>query len=403
MKKEVKKKKRILFCLICLCIILIIILYLIINLFMSKSIKINNTLPISMNIEEKDITSIDNSKVFIGSDPANYIVFKGLYYRILRINRDGSLELISANSLTNIKNTKENVKSYLNDKYLSLIGYDYLLKTSTCLDIIDNLPNKECSNIDTTKYVRLPSIEDIIASLDNNQSYLLNEDNYWLDNPHKKESYIVYNHKISLVNSTNTLGVKPVIRLNNNDINITSGTGTKTDPYIIKDNDDFHLGDYIKISNDIYLIYDITNKELGLSLNNSLPSIRSFGQNTKYDPNDKNNIAYYLNNTYLNSLSYKDKINNHKWLAGTYESNYKDISSYTVKAKIGMLNISDIKFNENIYYLINSNNDEIYLSDGTTSKSNLARKIIPTIYINKSTIKSGDGSISSPYILEGLE
>ena len=65
MKKEVKKKKRILFCLICLCIILIIILYLIINLFMSKSIKINNTLPISMNIEEKDITSIDNSKVFI--------------------------------------------------------------------------------------------------------------------------------------------------------------------------------------------------------------------------------------------------------------------------------------------------------------------------------------------------
>ena len=46
---------------------------------------------------------------------------------------------------------------------------------------------------------------------------------------------------------------------------------------------------------------------------------------------------------------------------------------------------------------------EIYLSDGTTSKSNLARKIIPTIYINKSTIKSGDGSISSPYILEGLE
>ena len=31
MKKEVKKKKRILFCLICLCIILIIILYLIIS------------------------------------------------------------------------------------------------------------------------------------------------------------------------------------------------------------------------------------------------------------------------------------------------------------------------------------------------------------------------------------
>lgn len=403
MKKEVKKKKHILFCLICLCIILIIILYLIINLLMSNSIKVNNDLPISMNIEEKDIIVIDNSKVFVGSDPSNYIVFKGLLYRILRINRDGSLELISANSLTNIKNTKENAKSYLNDKYLSLIGNDYLLKTSACLDIIDNLPNKECNNIDTTKYVRLPSIEDVINSLDNNQSYLLNDDNYWLDNPHKSESYIVYNHKISLVDLTTTFGVKPVIRLNNNVISITSGTGTKSDPYIIKDNDEFHLGDYIKISNDIYSIYDITNKELGLSLNNPLSSIRSFGQNTKYDLNDKNNIAYYLNNIYLNSLTYKDKINNHKWLAGSYETNYKDISSYTVKTKIGMLSISDIKFNQNIYYLINSNNNEIYLSDGTTSKSNLARNIIPTIYINKSTIKSGDGSISSPYVLEGLE
>ena len=55
-----------------------------------------------------------------------------------------------------------------------------------------------------------------------------------------------------------------------------------------------------------------------------------------------------------------------------------------------------------MFYLITPSSDYVYLynSDEYLSKPNMARKIVPTIYINNKKIISGDGTKDNPYILE---
>ena len=295
----------------------------------------------------------------------------------------------------------------MNDIYIDMIGYNDLIKNSYCEDIIkDNVIDK-CSKINIDDYVRMPSIEDIVNSMDGDESYLLDGDSYWINNFSNEKNFVMNNKKISLSDEDKLYGVRPVIRLDKNKINISMGNGSKDNPYIIGNDSEIEVGDYIKIDKDIWRVFDIDKKEIGLVKNKGLTSIRMFGNSDKFVINDKNSVGYYLNTSYLDSLSYKGKINNHKWMIGEYKDSYKDINSDRIKAKVGMISINDIKFNDlNGYYLINGNGEgEVYLygSSKDTSKSNLARKIIPTIYVDKYKVNSGDGTKSNPYILEGLE
>ena len=49
---------------------------------------------------------------------------------------------------------------------------------------------------------------------------------------------------------------------------------------------------------------------------------------------NNSNIMEYLNDTYLNSLSYKDMIVDNTWYIGKYKDSIKDIKTDTVKAKV---------------------------------------------------------------------
>ena len=406
-KRELKKKNRIIFCMICLCIIIGIVIYLIINMIIGRNLKIDNGLVKGLNILDNDIYMINDSRIFKGSNPDNYIIYKGIEYRIIRINRDGSLEIVSNEKITMLKNKNDDVRRYLNDIYIDIIGYNDLIKNSYCEDIFDNQEINKCIKVNIDDYVRMPSIEDIINSMDGDNSYLLDGDSYWINNYSSDKKFVMNDKKISFVDDDKLYGVRPVIRLDKNKINISMGNGSEDNPYIINNSNDIVIGDYIKIGNDLWRVFDLNKKEIGLAKYNGLASIRMFGNSDKFVINNKNSVGYYLNTSYLDSLSYKDKINNHKWMIGEYKDSYRDINSDSIKAKIGMLSINDIKFNDQSnYYLINGNGvGEVYLygSSVNTSKNNLARKIIPTIYVDKYNINSGEGTLDNPYILEGLE
>ena len=406
-KRELKKKNRIIFCMICLCIIIGIVIYLIINMIIGRNLKIDNSLIAGLDIQDNDIYMIKDSRIFKGKNPDNYIIYKGIEYRIIRINRDGSLEIVSNEKINMLKNKNDDVRKYLNDIYIDMIGYNDLIKNSYCEDIIKDNRIDKCSKINIDDYVRMPSIEDIVNSMDGDESYLLDGDSYWINNFSNEKNLVMNNKKISLSDEDKLYGVRPVIRLNKNKINISMGNGSKDNPYIVENDGEIEVGDYIKIDKDIWRVFDIDKKEIGLVKDKGLTSIRMFGNSDKFVINDKNSVGYYLNTSYLDSLSYKDKINNHKWMIGEYKDSYRDINSDSIKAKVGMISINDIKFNDlNGYYLINGNGEgEVYLygSSNDTSKSNLARKIIPTIYVDKYKVNSGDGTKSNPYVLEGLE
>ena len=117
-------------------------------------------------------------------------------------------------------------------------------------------------------------------------------------------------------------------------------------------------------------------------------------------------MYYYLNNTYYNLLSYKDKLLETDWYIGSYEGKYESCSSESVKAKVGLLNIADLKLNmaDSNYYLLTptKNNAVFYYQDGLiTAKISLARAIRPAISIKKESITSGTGTLDDPYELGG--
>ena len=176
---------------------------------------------------------------------------------------------------------------------------------------------------------------------------------------------------------------------------------------MFKTNDKVDIGSYLKIDNDLWVVYSKDKKALKLMLvdniNDGITKFR-FNKNTTFNPKEENSLAYYLNNTYYNSLSYKKLLVDFEVSIGEYNNSYEDIYSDKKKVKVGIPSIVDFKFpgNSFSYYLLNSNGDEVYyFEDGLyTSQPNLIRPIRPVISIKTPSLKKGKGTISDPYIVE---
>ena len=136
---------------------------------------------------------------------------------------------------------------------------------------------------------------------------------------------------------------------------------------------------------------------------------------TSYYHNDtkKGSLAYYLNNNYYNSLSYKDLIIENTYTNGFYSDyndyNYQDILSKTIETKVSIPSLSDIILNDTLNdYFTNTGTKEessfIYIrkETGTTSSKHITSEnyIIPCISINKDNLKIGSGSLNDPYRTE---
>mgnify|MGYP007073462090 FL=1 len=222
--------------------------------------------------------------------------------------------------------------------------------------------------------------------------------------------------KTNYSDDTDILGIKPVITLKNT-ITLKEGDGTKENPYTFEEEQGL-LGSYVKLNNDTWRIYSIEDNIVKLSLNDYLKvdntEVKYKYSNNGYYHNDtkQGSLAYYLNNTYLNKLSYKDKIKETKFSNGLYN---KDNYDYTktlkteVDTKVSVLSIGNI--------FLNSKNTNYFLSTGITKDSNLVYvmqddykiytkvsttnlRIIPVISLNKDLLTKGNGSIDSPYEVE---
>lgn len=360
-------------------------------------------------IEGNGLYRLGGSYVYRGDVDNNYIMFSGMMFRISKITYGGTTELITDKTInylsydkTNVTFDKSNVNAYLNDVFLSKLNKDYLVETESCMDKIVDLTNITC-NEKKNMYVKLLDINSFLNSI-NETSYISNEELLWLSNINDNEVWHINGSNISSSEANSFYGIKPVITLKYDTV-LLSGKGTIDDPYIIEENKDVKYGEYVKLDEDIWQIYDIKDNKLNLTLNDTLDKMYSFSYTkNEYDVEDTNSLAYYLNNTYLNSLTYKDLLLDNEWCTGKYDSNYKTVCEKTVKGKVGLNSINDIKYSNDLsmYYLLNGINDKDVYTFGdelSTSKYSLSKSIRPAIVINKN-IKSGKGTINDPYIVE---
>lgn len=383
------------------------------------------------NINNELFKSVNGINYFTGNDNTNYLLYANILWRIMKVNSDNSLTIISDKALTSLAYSKTDdyknseIYKWLNktDKELSGIlenslNTEYLVKTEACYDKLDELSNNPCKETDTENYISLLSIIDYL-NIGSKDSYLANNEYFYLSNMNTENKvwYIDDKGNGKLGTGNDIIGIRPVITIKPN-IDYISGDGTIKKPYTIeKENSLF--GSYVKLGNDIWRIYQINDNEIKLMLNDYLKvngtalSYKYSNNNSYHNDTVNGSIAYYLNNTYYNSLSYKDKIKETKWSNGYYNSttnfDYTNSLNEKIDTKIALMSIGDIFLNPELsnYFTMTgsanrsssiytiSSNKRLFTKQVTTSIN-----IVPTISIDKNLLKKGNGTIDSPFEME---
>lgn len=432
-------KKELLFNIISLIFLIIIGLYFGIRSFyfygqQNKRIKeenqtLNGTI-LKLNQIEKENDGLHQDKdgyYFKGNVVNNYVKFANRLFRVIRINNDNTVKIISEDVPasfmwgSDVNYETSNLKEWLEKGSTPNSGIYYktlpspekfLVKTKYSEDILKDSKVKTNSK-NNTSYITTLTIKDYINASGKN-SYLNIGKAFWtlgLDE-NNNNLFVDTDGSINDSMTDEIYGIRAVLTLNKN-LNIISGDGTKENPFVInQDNNINYVDSYINIAGDIWKVNYDDNHTLKLYLNNPNNITLPYSYSTSiYNLYDKNNIAYYLNNNLFNSLTYNQYLNNCNFYTGEISSEtayqYSSIYVNYLTTKVGLLNIFD-------YYT--GSTDDFYYMTTTSSVGSMAyvyhqtglveevkvetpKNIVPVISINKNLIKGGLGTLDNPYIV----
>ena len=269
------------------------------------------------------------------------------------------------------------------------------------------------------EYVTLLTIKDYTLA-NGMSSYLNNGKIFYLLglNEDYENLYVEEDGSIQSTDSLSGYGIRPVITLKKN-TEVVSGSGTKEDPYVVKSSETNYVDSYIKLGEDTWKVSSIEGDTLKLYLNGYLKSngqevYRNYSSyNSIYNVGEWSNIGNYLNNSYVNSLSYKDKLVDCNFYTGEISDDagysFNNIYNRVVNSKVGLLNIFDYVSNNELsdYFHINLTSEVGSMEYNTYSNGLLeeadvrdSKHIVPVVCIKKDSIKNGEGSIDNPYKVE---
>lgn len=416
----------------------------------NKTVVTRNVI-VARNLTEVVKSSTDDSNYYKGLNVNNYLLFSGMLFRIVNVNDDGSVKIVTNSSIANVNYGVEganfdssNIKDWLNNYFYSkLYNTDYLVKDNTwCIDDTNSVTNiSNLCDVTATSNVGLLSLIDFNNSKVGSQTYLGNTFEYWfLNRKDSRFGYIYSFHNNSLTESydnTSLSGVRPVLVLKN-DLYIISGDGTSSNPYTLgdyssgKENDLLNtrlIGEYVSYFGMTFRISDI-DKDKNIKLislnflqNNTTSDVFFSGYKNedgimKFNVNQSGNIGNTLNYQYIDYID-TSFIVDHEFYIPTYsvENNYSNIQTESFKAKIAIPMsyemFSGVNANLRVavnYWLLDyidgSNAFMVNNSNGRTFKINRndmynenGFKLV--FYVSKNTkIKSGKGTYNNPYVIK---
>ena len=375
-----------------------------------------------------------------GNVDDNYIEYSGILYRIVGIDNENNIKAVSDKVVTLMYSGLEKgfSKSYVN-KWLNKSDTEhsgiykntmyesekYLSSTYMCNDTIDDLSNITCEDNTNDYEMTLLSLYDY-ANAGGKESYLNNGESFYLStlDSNKGNYFITESGEVGINKITSKVyGVRPVITFTGK-TKLISGNGTKNEPYQIESHDinninDVYVGDIIKFNDSTYKVVSKDEKGIRAALNGVLTIdgkevTRKFSNNNSRLSANSGNLGRYLNIDYYQSMDNKDYLVGNDWYVSTQTLNNLDYSKvYDSKTflRIGILGLSDLFVNEanNVFTITRGiESDDVILvlnkegniySDLVTSSYNVR----PVFNFKKNIeIKSGNGTIDSPYVLGEL-
>ena len=396
-----------------------------------KDLELNEDALVNTIMEENEkkdtFKKINSSYYFTDKADNNYIIYSNILWRIVKINSDNTIKLVSEDILTylaydnKVTNFKDSyIGKWLNNKdeenegiLVKELDNTNLVNDKVCLDKIEKANNQECNKYEEDLYSSLLSVADYMNA-GGSKSYLNISKNFYLSSINEDETwYVSKTGKAQTNDGKDIYGIRPTITLGSS-TKENKGTGTKDNPYVI--NTDNKFASYVKLGKDTYRIYETDEDIVKLSLNSILKEdgeeLDYIYSNKTYYHNDTDygSLAYYLNNTYLKSLSYKNNILETKWANGVLNKtlNYTSSLNTKVDTKVATLSIGNIILNNLDNYFLMTGNEEkknvVYKvnDDGTIETIDVTdpANIIPTITIKKDILTKGKGTIEAPYEVE---
>ena len=416
---------------------------------LNNQTKVTRTVIVARNLTETVKEATDESNYYKGVVDNNYLLFSGMMWRIIGANEDGTIELISATSITNLRYDEaeyenSNIKLWLEEKFYPKINNadKYLVATEYCTGNITMISDLStvCSKTIKAK-IGLLSIDKLMRSRIDNKNSFLSMNAYTALSNKINENLLITTNLVSEgyfeTGNDKLPGIRPVITLTN-DIHIISGDGTKDNPYKLEDYEygkehdklnDRLVGEYVEFSGHLTRINDIDDNgnvklifaQPLMNLSENTPLTVSFlgVENVSFDLKNESSPVYILNNNYIDYINDVYVINE-KYNIPTNVIN-KKLSSYelkTINAKLSIPMTYDLfssvddtalsrKYlslfideseTDNLLFILNPGNGMTFELD---SKSFQSYTIKPIFTISGDLkIKSGNGTINKPYYLK---
>lgn len=391
---------------------------------------------------KKNITTVgsglyktDDGYVYKGDKVANYVQYSGRLWRVISVDKDNNIKLITDASQTSLvwgistdyKNSY--VRSWLNDEsnniksfYESLADTSNLVKTKTCIDEISE--NRiTCDDYVEDNIGLLSAYEYQLAG--GEDSYLNIEQYWWTSNINDNETawYVYSKGSLNDTSYSGTMyysyGVRPTITIKGTS-EVKSGDGSSENPYNLDISttnilNKKYVGNYINYSDYTWRIIETDDNYVkvvmdGVVKKDNKDYYTSFGTTNYYSVDSK--VGNYLNKNFYNSLDNKEYILKSDFYAGRYDYSNKydfnSITEYNETLKVGLLQLGELFVTDVSKYFLSTrtkttdNNIYQVLEDGRIYAGDLTDELMlrPTIYLKPDlAINSGNGTQKDPYIV----
>ena len=382
-----------------------------------------------------------------GAQDSNYVWFDGFLWRIMGINEDESIRMITEEGITAVSwgnNAQDYDNSYVNDWlnnyfYPKLKDKDLLVNQTWCSEVTtdSNSRRTTCKNnlSKVQKPVGLLSLDEYNLS-SGKSNYLFNSQYFRLLTPYNNQLLWSINGLFSGHNygTGHMLGIRPIINIKI-ESNTISGNGKINNPYVFNYrnsssylNEHSLIGEYVTYAGRNYRVVEIS------SLGTKLILDGYYDSNKDGIIEDEDKMAYGTNCTlcttinedsFVNWISNNNEIDKNKlvptvWYRGDYllyGGNYKlslESTNNPYEGKVGLIRIGEIMSAQSQTILSNSNEIQTYWTStansatrgwNITSSTRTDYNVDTTLYAVRPVIMispdvqilSGNGTFNSPF------
>ena len=374
-----------------------------------------------------DTSTVANTSLIKGIDPNNYVWYSGYLWRVVSIDGSGNIRMIIDEPITqwsfgnDVSWGGSVINNYLNDYFYDHLDTSLITSSTVCLDpaTSDTSARTICSSHDTVM-VGLLSLDEF--NLIGRNSYLQAKGSkyyYYLSNPDASDpTSLIYvamknDATTALQNSDTTLtfAYRPVITLKSG-VKTVTGNGTINNPYRLEGDDvgtkdsnlsDRHSGEYIMYDNKLFRIVEQTSQGTKVLYSGSeilySGPFNSDESDSGYNYSMTNGVGQAMQNVIQDRSKVVENVvwyrNGYDLTKTPQQSTLLDTGE-NVTTTVGLIRIGELFsfFSSDSWTM--TWGYSIFGVDPWLTNLNAS----PVIFLKgDSTIASGEGTITSPYLL----